>query len=77
MEIAKEVLGRYPEVTGTIAAGDLAPLLSRGIPGVGFGPGDLERGNAHKENEFLELDQLIAATRVYALAMPILCGYVG
>ncbi|MDQ7793299.1 MAG: ArgE/DapE family deacylase [bacterium] len=66
---ARDVLGEDPAIGGTIAAGDLAPIFKRGLKGVGFGPGDLERGNAHKENEFLEIDQLLLASRVYALIM--------
>lgn len=69
-EAAKEVRGEYPKIGGTIAAGDLAPIFAKGgIPAVGYGPGDLRRGNAHKENEFLEIDQLIDASKVYATIM--------
>jgi len=69
-EAAKEIRGEYPIVTGTIAAGDLAAVFKKGgIPGIGYGPGDLKRGNAHKENEFLEIDQLIDASKVYAMLM--------
>lgn len=64
--VAAEVMGAEPRVGGTIAAGDLGPWFALGKKGVGFGPGDLERGNAHKENEFLEIDQLVAASRIYA-----------
>ena len=73
-EAAKEVRGEYPKVGGTIAAGDLAAIFKKGgIPGVGYGPGDLKRGNAHKENEFLEIDQLIDASKVYATIMLNVC----
>jgi acetylornithine deacetylase/succinyl-diaminopimelate desuccinylase family protein len=64
--VAAEVMQKEPSVGGTIAAGDLGPWFALGKKGVGFGPGDLERGNAHKENEFLEIDQLVAASRIYA-----------
>jgi len=66
---AREVLGRDAPVGGTIATGDLGPIFRKGKTGVGFGPGDLERGNAHKENEFLEVDQLVAASKIYALVV--------
>jgi succinyl-diaminopimelate desuccinylase len=73
-EAAKEVRGEYPKIGGTIAAGDLAPIFKKGgIPAVGYGPGDLKRGNAHKENEFLEIDQLIDASKVYATIMLNVC----
>jgi len=71
---AQEVMGEKPVIGGTIAAGDLAPIFAAGKVGVGYGPGDLERGNAHKENEFLEVDQLVDATKVYALTMLDTCG---
>ena len=74
LESAKKVMGVYPKMTGTIAAGDLAPMFKKGIKGIGFGPGDLERGKAHKENEFLEVDQLINAAKIYAISMLNGCG---
>ncbi len=73
-DCATEILGRPPTVGGTIAAGDLAAVFAQGKVGIGFGPGDLERGNAHKENEFIEIDQLVQATEVYALTMLEGCG---
>ena len=66
---ATEVMGKSPVIGGTIAAGDLAPIFKKGLVGVGFGPGDLKRGNAHKENEFIEIDQLVMASKAYALMM--------
>ena len=66
---AREVLERDVPIGGTIATGDLGPIFRKGKTGVGFGPGDLERGNAHKENEFLEVDQLVAASKIYALVV--------
>ncbi|MCC6188486.1 MAG: M20/M25/M40 family metallo-hydrolase [Anaerolineales bacterium] len=71
---ASEIMGRKPAIGGTIAAGDLAPIFKAGKIGVGFGPGDLERGNAHKENEFLEIEQLVQCTQIYALTMLEACG---
>jgi len=73
-QAAVEVLGREPTIGGTISTGDLTAVLDKGIPGIGFGPGDLERGNAHKENEFIEVDQLVDATKIYALTMLEACG---
>ncbi len=71
---ATEVMGREPVIGGTISTGDLTSILEKGIPGIGFGPGDLDRGNAHKENEFIEVSQLVDATKVYALTMLEACG---
>jgi len=74
IKAATEIRNEKPTIGGTIAAGDLAPIFAKGKVGVGYGPGDLERGNAHKENEFLEIDQLVDATKVYALTMLDTCG---
>jgi succinyl-diaminopimelate desuccinylase len=71
---ATEIMGRSPAIGGTIAAGDLAAVFAKGRKGVGFGPGDLEKGNAHKENEFIEIKQLMQATQIYALTMLQGCG---
>jgi acetylornithine deacetylase/succinyl-diaminopimelate desuccinylase-like protein len=71
---AAEVMGHPPIIGGTISTGDLTAILDKGIPGIGFGPGDLERGNAHKQDEFIEVDQLLAATKTYALVMMEACG---
>ncbi|MDR7520613.1 MAG: M20 family metallopeptidase [Armatimonadota bacterium] len=73
----REILGRDVPVGGTIATGDLGPIFRKGKTGVGFGPGDLERGNAHKENEFLEIDQLVAASKIYALVVMETVGLAG
>ncbi|MFC2029040.1 M20 family metallopeptidase, partial [Chloroflexota bacterium] len=69
-----EVMGHSPVIGGTIAAGDLAAVFANGKVGVGFGPGDLEKGNAHKENEFIEIEELVKATQIYALTMLQGCG---
>ena len=66
---ALEVLGAAPEVSGTISPGDLSHVFSKGIKGVGFGPGDLKKGNAHKENEFIDIDELVDASKIYATIM--------
>jgi acetylornithine deacetylase len=73
-ECATEIMGRSPIIGGTIATGDLGAVFAKGRVGVGFGPGDLERGNAHKENEFIEIEQLMQATQIYALTMLEGCG---
>jgi|DewCreStandDraft_2_1066082.scaffolds.fasta_scaffold02864_6 acetylornithine deacetylase/succinyl-diaminopimelate desuccinylase-like protein len=53
-------LGGFP---GGCAAG---PLLERGIPAVICGPGDLAQ--AHSADEWVAIEQVVAAARVYALA---------
>lgn len=71
---AEKVLGHPPKIRGHISGGALPPVFAKGRNGIAFGPGDLERGNAHREDEFLELDQLIAAAKVYAILILDACG---
>jgi succinyl-diaminopimelate desuccinylase len=59
--------GRSAEIVGHISTGSVLPLIQQGVPALGFGPGHLERCNAHAENEFVETDQLITAAQVYAV----------
>jgi succinyl-diaminopimelate desuccinylase len=59
------VFGEYPEMMATpAAAGDLYYLIQRGVHGVTFGPGNLLL--AHKDNEFIEIGNLVKATKIYA-----------
>lgn len=50
-------------------------LLSNvaGIPTVLYGPGDVR--DAHRPNESVAIDDLLAATRVFALTALRFCGY--
>ena len=51
-----------------------APFLdSKGIPCVLYGPGNLEQ--AHSENEYVEVDQLIASTKTISLTILRWCGF--
>lgn len=65
--------GTDPGVVGWTATCD-AGLLSTlgGVPTVVFGPGSLSQ--AHKPDEFVEIDQLVAAARIYSLAVTELLG---
>ena len=51
---------------------DLFHLHQAGIPGVIFGPGSILR--AHSGEEYVEIDQLYLATKVYALTALFFCG---
>jgi acetylornithine deacetylase len=66
-----EVLGE-PEWKGFEAVCDLAWLAEAGIPGLIYGPGDAAQ--AHSTAEYVELDDLVAATKVVALAVVAWCG---
>ncbi|MGO9646098.1 MAG: M20 family metallopeptidase [Candidatus Bathyarchaeia archaeon] len=60
----KEVTGVDPGITGFIATSDMATLVNRAkIPTVLLGPGDLAQ--AHAPNEFVSINELILAARIY------------
>jgi succinyl-diaminopimelate desuccinylase len=60
---------RFAAILGT---GELQAFVSRGIPGVTYGPGSIDR--VHKPNEYLEIDELVRQTQIYALTALALCG---
>ncbi|HZW55158.1 MAG TPA: ArgE/DapE family deacylase [Nitrososphaerales archaeon] len=50
-----------------------APFLdNKGVPAVLYGPGNIEQ--AHAENEYVSIDQLIVATKTVALSIMEWCG---
>jgi formylaminopyrimidine deformylase len=61
-------------VRGMPAPVDVPFLDMAGIPTVAMGPGDLPQ--AHAENEFVSVEQLVAATKIYAVTAMQWCGYV-
>ena len=64
-EAVKEVVGKSPKVTGCIATTDMAFLVNQGkIPTVVYGPGSLQQ--AHVVDEYIEVDELVKASKVYA-----------
>jgi succinyl-diaminopimelate desuccinylase len=75
IEVAKscirEVKGKAPALDGTLSAGDAYHSLKKGIPGVFLGPGDLKV--LHQNNEFLDIDEMNQAAKVYALLILRLC----
>jgi acetylornithine deacetylase len=54
--------GRAANVAGVTAWTDAALLNAAGIPAICFGPGDM--GLAHADEEYIQLDELHAATEV-------------
>ena len=61
----ENILKEEPIYSGFTGATDSTWLYQKNIPTVVFGPGSLSY-NAHGPNEFLPIDQLILASKVYA-----------
>ena len=62
----RRALGRELKVGGFRACCDMWPFRERGTPAAIFGPGELAQ--AHTVGEWIELAQVEAAARFYALA---------
>lgn len=66
-------VGLSPVITGASFWTDAALLSSLGrIPAVVFGPGDVAQ--AHSDCESIEIEELVTATKVYALTALKICG---
>ena len=65
-----QVVGE-PVWSGFEAVSDLAWLAQGGVPGLIYGPGSIEQ--AHAPDEFLEIDELLRATKVIALTAAAWC----
>lgn len=69
----RRVVGREPEITGRQGAADIRYLIKYGAtPTVIFGPGLTEQ--IHAADEWVDLNDLIAATKVLTLATLDWCG---
>ena len=62
-----------PPVQGFAAVEDASFLNAGGIPAISYGPGDLRV--AHADDEYVPIDELVAATQTYALLAMDWCGY--
>jgi acetylornithine deacetylase/succinyl-diaminopimelate desuccinylase-like protein len=67
------VSGTNANKYGFAAVDDAAFLNKAGIPTITLGPGDL--GNAHAYNEYVEVEEVIDAARIYACTIAEWCGY--
>ena len=65
--------GEPARISGLIGACDAAFLTRNGIPTVVHGPGDI--ATAHAYDEYISIDELIAATKTIALSVLDWCGY--
>lgn len=68
---AKEIHSEA-KLEGLLCHSDMGFFIERGIPTVNFGPG--EGRLAHQDNEYVEIDSLIKATKVIASAIMEWCG---
>ncbi|HUV56805.1 MAG TPA: M20 family metallopeptidase [Dehalococcoidales bacterium] len=67
MKGAKRILGKYPKFRGMLSPGDSAHLVNAGIPSVMFGPGQEQL--AHSTNEWIAIDDILTAVKIYAAIM--------
>ncbi len=65
--------GRSVTIDGFPAPVDVPFLDQAGIPTVAYGPGNLPQ--AHAENEYVEIEQLILATKTIAVSTMNWCGF--
>jgi acetylornithine deacetylase len=63
------------EVAGFPAVDDASWLTLAGIPAISYGPGDL--AVAHADDEFVRIDEVLCATRAFALLAMEWCGVEG
>jgi len=68
----REVTGNEPLREGALSAGDLYHTLKKGIPGVWIGPGEINI--LHQTDEFLDIDELTRAAKIYAFLILRVCG---
>ena len=71
LRAATEVIGRQPETYGMSGACDMTHYRAIGASAIVVGPGD--EGMCHKTDEYVEVQQLVDAARIYAaIAMELL-----
>ena len=67
LQASKDALGKELPIRGSRYACDSPYLVNEGkIPTLVFGPGSIDQ--AHRENEWVEVEQLVDAAKVYAIA---------
>jgi len=70
---ALECVGLAPKITGMQGWTDAATLMKVSIPTVLFGPGSIEQ--AHVNEEYIEIAQLLKAVRCYLSLTREICGW--
>lgn len=72
LQAATRFLGKEPVLTGFFAATDGKHFAAKGIPTLIMGPGD--PSTAHTPDEWVGVDEVLEATKLYALAALALLG---
>lgn len=67
----RDVTGREATMGGALSAGDQYHTLKAGIPGIWTGPGDIKI--LHQTDEYIDLDEVVQAARIYALFIQRVC----
>jgi acetylornithine deacetylase/succinyl-diaminopimelate desuccinylase family protein len=70
----RSVTRQEPLVAGFIAGCDATTLCEHGVPTLVYGPGELSV--AHAPDEYVDIDELVQACKVYALSAAEWCGVV-
>jgi acetylornithine deacetylase len=69
----EQIMGSKAVVSPSPFVGDVNYLFEKGIKGVNWGPGDLSMG-IHGANEYVPVDQVVAAAKLYAVTAINWCG---
>jgi acetylornithine deacetylase len=72
VDAVEQVSGRTPLIGGFVAVSDIAWFGEAGIPSVLFGPGGGD--GSHGANEHSSIEELVAGTKMLALAIAGWCG---
>ena len=71
----EQVMGKKPYIKPSPFVGDVNYMFEKGIKGIHWGPGDLSMG-IHGTNEYVPVEQVINAAKLYAVAAINWCGLV-
>lgn len=68
----RTALAKEPRYYGFVGSNDASFLSRAGIPTITLGPGNLKA--AHAPNEYVEIDDLVDAAKIYAMTIVTWCG---
>jgi acetylornithine deacetylase len=69
----EQVMGESPRIGPSPFVGDMNYLFEKGVKCIVWGPGDI--GQAHGTNEYVEIEQLLSAAKLYAATALNWCGF--